>query len=237
MSPNRLGDAMPSAIETILWPGLKALEPAQSVLSGIEADKPGYHNTRDRLLREGRTDDYSIQTAKDNKGPGDEGSAIDWTFRDAQAGNFSTIAKYSNRLYAAGVNDDPRAKTYLREFFGNTDSDRTVEGWSYYRDASATSDNSHLWHIHLSIYRKYINDIAAMHALLDLCAGKAIPAKPKPPVGAVLPVYNNGSRELTLKTPNMAGTDVQFVQKWIGPRCGVPDGHFGPKSKSGVRWY
>lgn len=229
---------MINAIETILWPGLRALEPKESELGGILADKRGYHNTRDRLLREGHTSDYSIQTDKDKKGPGSEGSAIDWTFRNAQAGNFSTINKYSKRLYAAGVNDDPRAKTYLREFFGNTDIDRTVEGWSYFHDAPATSaDNTHLWHIHLSIYRQYINDTAAMQAIIDICAGKAIPPHPTPSTGGKLPVHVNGSRELSLKVAQMTGTDVQFVQKWIGSRCGTADGSFGAKTKSGVIWY
>lgn len=61
---------------------------------------------------------------------------------------------------------------------------------------------------------------------------------PAPPVVGGLPEYRNGSRMLHLTTPHMVGTDVLFVQRWIGAaRCGVPDGDFGPMTDAGVRWY
>lgn len=154
-----------TAISEVLWLGMKALVPT-SQLGGILADKPGYHNMRRRLP----STDYSVTLPIDKLGPDNEGSAIDWTFPNAQAGNYSTIALYSKRLYDAGVTDDPRAYP-MREFFGNIDLDSTVEGWSYYRNAAASSDTSHLWHIHISIHRKYINDTAAMNSILDILGG------------------------------------------------------------------
>lgn len=63
------------------------------------------------------------------------------------------------------------------------------------------------------------------------------PAKPKPPTGTALPKYKNGSRENS-ETKNNIGTDVQTLQRFIGEEhAGKADGHFGAKTKAGVRWY
>lgn len=159
------------AIDTILWPGCKAEVGTDLLNGGSYANKTGYHNTRNNLRRD-HPNDYSIQLPIDRLGPGDRGSAQDLTFKSAQGGDFRNIAKYSRRLFEAGVNKDPRAYP-MREFQGNIDSDRTVEGWSYYRGhAITTSDTSHLWHIHISVHRKYINDEAAMRSILSIWSGK-----------------------------------------------------------------
>lgn len=58
---------------------------------------------------------------------------------------------------------------------------------------------------------------------------------PKPSPGG-LPVHAPGSR--TLKQGVSPGTDVQFVQRWIGPkRMGPADGVPGPKFAAGVKWW
>lgn len=160
------------AIETVLWPGCKKTVGDDLLNGGIYANKSGYHNSRNRLkANPAWRDDYSIQLAADKLGPGDLGSAIDLTFKSAQRGNYENIAKYSRRLYEAGRDDDPR--TYpMREFYGNTDADPQVEGWSYYRNEPRSSDPSHAWHIHISIYRKYINDQAAMRNILSIWNGE-----------------------------------------------------------------
>jgi peptidoglycan hydrolase-like protein with peptidoglycan-binding domain len=158
-----------TAIEDVLWPGMKALEP-KSQLGGILARKPGYHNSRDHLP----SDDYSVaQFAVDREGPASEGSAIDWTFPSAQAGNYADISKYSKRLYAARNEGDERTK-YIREFFGQIDSDSSVEGWDFSKNRASSSDSSHLWHIHISIHRKYINDAYAMKAILSILKGESL---------------------------------------------------------------
>jgi len=47
-----------------------------------------------------------------------------------------------------------------------------------------------------------------------------------------------GTRMLRLTSPMMRGPDVEFVQRWIGPRhAGAADGIFGPRTRDGVRWY
>ncbi|BCJ55212.1 hypothetical protein Asp14428_66870 [Actinoplanes sp. NBRC 14428] len=164
---------MSSLIAKVLWPAMEKLEPG-SLLGGILADKPGYHNTRDRLRQQGRRWDYSIRWPRDRRGPGDEAAAIDWTFPDAQAGHFGTIARYSKRLRDAGRVEDPR--TYaMREFYGNTDRDREVEGWDFVRDKVAhSSDDTHLWHIHISVRRAYVNDRKAIDAIVSILSGESL---------------------------------------------------------------
>lgn len=158
-----------SLIEDYLWPELKKLEP-KSALGGVYANKPGYHNKRKNLPHT----DYSVREfSVDRQGPDAEAAGIDWTFRDAQSGDYSTIAKYSKRLLAAGRANDPRTAN-IREFFGNADNDREVEGWDYSKNEASTSDSSHLWHIHISIHRKYVNDRNTLEALLSILKGESL---------------------------------------------------------------
>jgi hypothetical protein len=177
------------AIETVLWPGLQALEPSTK-LGGILARKPGYHNSRDHLPAH----DKSVrQFAIDRQGPADLGSAIDWTFPEAQGDDpdYRRIRKYSSRLLAAGRGDDPRMKG-VREFFGQTDSDRGVEGWDFTKKRPSTSSNlTHNWHIHISIHRGNINDAGVMHAVLSVLSGQPLAAWQANPHGEIdMPLDN-----------------------------------------------
>ena len=159
------------AIETVFWPGAKQIIGDDLRNSGIYANKPGYHNSRD-ILKRTHPNDYSIQEPIDHLGPGDLGSAIDISFDSARLhGDYHNIAKWSTVLLEAGKRQDPRAYP-LREFQGNTDLDTDVEGWSFFRNHALTSsDKTHLWHIHLSFWRKYINDEAAMLSVLSILNG------------------------------------------------------------------
>jgi len=149
------------------WEEFKKIEPTVR-LGGIYANKPGYHNARNNLP----ASDYSKQLANDKLGPGQYGSAIDLTFPSAQAGNPAIIAKYSSRLLKSGkdLNDD--RGNYLREFYGQADSDSQVEGWDFQYVRPASSDSSHLWHIHLSFMRRYNNDRKAHDAILSILRGE-----------------------------------------------------------------
>ena len=153
-----------------LWQQLQALEPS-SQLGGIYANKPGYHNARENLPAW----DYSvIDNPPDWAGPGDKAAAIDWTFPNAQSGNYSTIAKYTQRLLASAQNPtDPRLDGW-REFYGNADDDTYVEGWDIRYGCSATSDDSHLWHIHVSENRDQTTSLANKQALLSVLRGEPL---------------------------------------------------------------
>lgn len=157
-----------------LWEGFEAIEPIV-VLGGIYAPKSGYHDTRDA----NPPTNYSVaQYPIDRQGPGDKAAAIDLTFPDAQAKppRYGTINKYSQRLLAAGQagrDADPRT-VYMREFYGNIDTDSEVEGWDYARHGAATSDTSHLWHIHISIHRGYVTDPEMTRAVLSILKGETV---------------------------------------------------------------
>ena len=149
------------------WTEFKKIEPTVE-LGGIYADKPGYHNTR----AGNSPSNYSVVLPPDKLGPSDKAAAIDLTFPNAQSGNYTTIAKYSSRLLKSGKDpNDPRGN-YLREFFGNADSDTQVEGWDFYYATTSTSDSSHLWHIHISFLRKYVTSLTAMNAVLSILKGE-----------------------------------------------------------------
>ena len=212
-----------TAIESVLWPAMKRLEP-ESKLSGILVRKPGYHNSRDALP----SDDYSVaQFAVDRQGPASEGSAIDWTFPDAQAGDYRTIAKYSKRLMAAGINNDPRT-VFMREFFGNTDSDNEVEGWDFTKHRSSTSNKSHLWHIHISVHRKYINVPSAMLAIVAILEGAPVRVVEWQNVKGSLPILQYGDRDSALDL----GSD--YVVRFQKLRDLTEDGWYGDDTARAV---
>lgn len=226
-----------SAIASVLWPGMKALE-ATSQLGGILARKRGYHNSRDHLPMPGYTTDYSILLAADKEGPDDLGSAIDWTFPEAHNGDYSRISKYSKRLYAAGKANDPRT-VYMREFFGNTDGDTEVEGWDFTKNQPASSDKSHLWHIHISIHRKWINSVVAMKAILSILSGESLGAwneRMAPPqmeaISGALPVLRFGMSDPI--DASMWG-HVGRAQKLLDVT--PADGDYGPITQAAVKEY
>ncbi|GLY08281.1 peptidoglycan-binding domain-containing protein [Actinoplanes sp. NBRC 101535] len=50
-------------------------------------------------------------------------------------------------------------------------------------------------------------------------------------------VWREGERLLRLRRPPVRGADVLWLQKKIGAMAGKPDGVFGVKTESGVRWW
>lgn len=155
-----------------LWLRLRELEPT-SQLGGIYANKRGFHNTGNANLQNWPTN-YSIRDEPNRTGPWwkTKASAIDWTFPEAQTGNYNRIAKYSKRLYDSGKDSsDPRLDLVMYQFFGQIDTDTTVEGWNEYRDENSSSDSSHLWHCHIEIFRNKCGDFDAMWALLTVLMG------------------------------------------------------------------
>lgn len=102
-----------------------------------------------------------------------------------------------------------------------------------FRPHRYTGSNKHRSHIHISGRHgsKYENNTT----------GWGIKPKPRPepePQPVSIPRVGNGTRMLLLKDPMMRGTDVRFVQRWIGKRrAGADDGIFGPHTRSGVMWY
>lgn len=252
-NPGQITDA-----EWWLWLRLRELEP-KTQLGGILANKPGfhargqYHKDRGRDHGQGdRSTDYSIRDAVNRKGKWlTHSSALDWTFPDAQAGRFGTIDKYTSRLLKSAMDaKDPRLDMILFEFYGQADSDRDVEGYNEFREEHATSDDSHLWHIHLSFLRSECDDMWGMWALLTVLLGWSVdqwrtslpaapkPPAPKPPAPSGLPVRKLGSRVLENTSPDMRGTDILTYQRFIrGFLRTEPDGVFGDDTERATREY
>lgn len=223
---------------------LEELEPA-SQHGGTYANKPGFHNTG----KANKSTNYSVRDKINQTGPGwTHASAIDWTFPDAQRGDYRTIDKYTSRLWkSAHDQSDPRLDLILFEFYGQADSDKAVEGYNEYREEEGTSDSSHLWHLHLSFIRSKCGDFWAMWALLTVLMGWNVeqwrstlptapppPVKPKPKPPASLPQHANGSRVNSVDESNR-GTDVQTLQEFIGRV--TADGQFGPATEKRVKEY
>jgi hypothetical protein len=162
-NPSRVTDAM-----WRLWESLQAMEPT-SALGGIYANKPGYHNARRNLP----SYDYSVcDQPPDGGGPGDKAAALDWTFPEAQSGDYGRISRYTKRLLSSAQDmDDPRLDGW-REFYGQADTDSYVEGWDCRYGHAASSDSSHLWHIHLSVNRDQTTSQANTDALLSVLRGE-----------------------------------------------------------------
>ena len=131
----------------------------------------GYHNSREPGTT--RPGNYSVVLPPDKLGPSTKAAAYDWTFPTAQSGSYALIDKYSSRLLAAGQANDPRTNGW-REFYGQADADTQVEGWDFYYNRAASSDPSHLWHIHLSELRQFTDDLRNKQAMLSVLSGQSL---------------------------------------------------------------
>lgn len=134
-----------------------------AVMSGIIGDSGhtyGYHRGRNYLS----SSDYSCQYSADLGGSGEAANGLDISFSSA---DMKTVTR---RLIDAVDRGDSRIQT-LREFYG------TVDGWSVTgRDIPTgswiTSDDSHLWHVHLSGFRENADDTAAWQGVADIIIGQ-----------------------------------------------------------------
>lgn len=137
-------------------------------LGGIWAVKPGYHNSRAGNYR----DDYSVQKPADRDGPGDKSAALDVTFPEAHSGNYTRIKLVTKRLMEAARARDPRiyrdGVPVIREVIGNVSG--RARAYDLYRRAESIRDSSHLWHIHLSITRRFVGDWSVLSGLVEIMA-------------------------------------------------------------------
>ncbi len=146
-------------------------------ISGIinDGNNSGYHPSRNVLIAKGRSNDYSLQAPADLRGDANLASAIDIKFNDAE------MRLVSSRLRAACTPDaegdyDPRIEC-IREFIGTVNG-HDVCGYNRFRTGrpvgwypSGYSDASHLWHVHISIFRDRPGDTVAMIGLAEVIAG------------------------------------------------------------------
>ncbi|MGH8880059.1 MAG: hypothetical protein ACRD0P_22360 [Stackebrandtia sp.] len=153
------------APDGLLWLSREIIKVVPSAeMSGIVGDPShtyGYHRCRNVLP----ASDYSVKLAADRAGDGDAAAALDIKYNAAW---MKTIT--SRLLKSAKDKNDPRLNC-IREFYGTLDG-RRVTGWDCYYGEPATSDDSHLWHVHLSVLRKYTNNKTELSKVLDVITGK-----------------------------------------------------------------
>lgn len=163
----------PSRIAPATWQLWKQTSAAMGSiqLGGIYANKRGYHNTR----AANPSNDYSRQYAADLRGPSDKSAAVDWTFPEAHGRNYTRIRDYTMRLVNAARNRDPRlyrnGTPVIREVIGNFPGYANARAYDLQTRSESQRDNSHLWHIHVSITREFVNNSAALGGVASVMVG------------------------------------------------------------------
>jgi len=155
----------PAAIQQLFAAIQARIQVAQ--FGGIVGDQQhsfGYHLARNDLP----ATDYSVQLPADHLGDGAAASALDVTLGLGSP----LMITCTSRLLNAARAGDPRLRA-LRSFCGTTDGQNTHPyDLSNHQDGPLNSwDKSHLWHIHLSIYREFSNNWAALAPIADVFCG------------------------------------------------------------------
>jgi hypothetical protein len=161
-----MGAFAPQAIVDVF--GLIHPKIPSAVFSGVVGDVNhsfGYHLARADLPG----DDYSVQLPLDRKGNVGAASALDISLPP------DLMITVTKRLIAAAKKKDPRLKA-VREFCGTTngvnphpfdlasgtDDPTNTQGW----------DDSHLSHVHISIYRAFAEDAEALAPIADVITAR-----------------------------------------------------------------
>lgn len=162
----------PSVITDSMWRLWTDRPDSTWKLGGIFANKKCYHNTVENNLRNW-PGGYCVRFSLDlNHGPRDKARAIDYTMSSAK------MKLYTGRLVAAADRNDPRCKG-MRDFYGTTNGSTVVgrirdDDSSNYRFSS--SDASHLWHIHISVWATYCDDWRVLSGILSILSGESLSA-------------------------------------------------------------
>ncbi len=132
-------------------------------ISGIVGDVAhtyGYHRSRNVIPR----NDYSAVLAADRRGDGDAASALDMKY----SAKWMRIVT-ARLIKSAEDPGDPRMAG-VREFYGTTNG-AVVNGRIHngnYEWRFESSDDSHLWHVHISFLREHANNKQTMRNVLSV---------------------------------------------------------------------
>lgn len=135
-------------------------------LGGIYANKPGYHNSR----AGNQSGNYSIRLTLDRLGPPDKAAAIDYTMSDAK------MRLYTDRLRDSALNPADDRLAAVREFYGTLDSNVVFGLIKDDEDGpwrGSSADSTHLWHIHISIFRAFVDEWDMLEPILSVLAGES----------------------------------------------------------------
>ena len=134
---------------------------------GTLANKSGYHNSYNRLKANPQwRDDYSTQDPRDRDCDRDAAAAADITPSDVDQ------RKITARLKAATDRGDARLVGKCREFGGTLDGKR-VYARRVEDNKPISFDSTHLWHVHVSMFRKYATNFEACRGVAEVMSGVA----------------------------------------------------------------
>jgi len=150
-----------------LWLTVEGIIPGVR-LGGIYAYKSGYHNTVNSN-KKSWPNDYSIRLALDLTQPDNKARAIDLTMDNRQ------MVLRTSLLQQSALDPVDSRLRCVREFYGtlNTTSvyglikDNEEGPWRF-----ASSDASHLWHIHISIFTTYVDVSAVLAGIVSVLSGQ-----------------------------------------------------------------
>lgn len=177
----------PGALEGI-YTAIRASDQFDSMRrGGIVGDlahrrRGGYHIS----CEDQPSSNYSRQAPADRRGRMDIARAIDISLNPSDMKRMTTRLMNACKANHANADAEPRIEP-LREFFGTLDG-RNVTGWNRYKTGRdigyVTSDSSHLWHVHLSIFTDYADDPTKMAGIIDILLGVPLNQPlPKPDEG------------------------------------------------------
>ena len=146
---------------------------ASAVLSGIVGDaehaqRNSYHNSlEDNPDQDGFSNYRPDDAAPPGNWPRNLASAIDMSMSDTD------MATCSWRLWDVwNDTSDPR-RAYVNAFNGWFNDGGPAKRYDYVsQDIDETTDD-HKWHVHLSIRRKYVQDMQAAEAILSILRGES----------------------------------------------------------------
>lgn len=200
---------------------------------GVKGDNrhlKGYHRSRAWLLnsRYATNRSYSVTETDWNRTRGNSNwvCAIDITLPE------KTLIAVCKRLDVA-VRAGQLEK--VAEWYGNKDGDKRVDGYDNIENEIASSDSSHLWHLHISFIRGHAND---NHAdVFAVLTGQGweppkVPTPPKPP--ADMEWTEALMRNLPILNMGATGAHVRTAQGLLcarGYKVDI-DGSFGPDTRA-----
>lgn len=164
-------------------------------LSGIYANKKGYHNTVNANLKSW-PDNYSVKLPLDlvqqNR---TKARAIDLTMSDSE------MVKWTTRMKNAAENPNDTRLGAVKEFFGTLDN-KTVFGLGKDtvtgRWRRVTADKTHLWHGHTSFFTSFVNSWVRLRPLISVWSGRS---------------FVEGSNGVALPVKGDKNEDVNYWQR------------------------
>lgn len=190
----------------------------------------GYHRSRRWLLesRFARNRNYSVTDSESNQ----HGGNANWICALDLSLDSRRLIEACRRLDIA-VRSGTLEK--VAEWYGNKDGDKRVDGYDNIANKVASSDDSHLWHLHVSFLRGHANDNHADVFAVITGVGWDEPQVPtKPTTPDSLEWTEEMIRNLPQLVMGATGAHVRTAQALLcarGFKVDI-DGSFGPDSRS-----